>query len=572
MNIAEKILRAKADYDAVYEAGKKAVGEVLKFTDVESTKYRSIVPNGVEPFAKVNKIGGMSYKTRNLIPFPYEIDSSTRLGLTGTVNSDGSITLKGTATEVGRYNVYFIHQGNVFFPKGTTFTIAQQPNATYSKMWYRVSFALGDKSNSVAQLASHSTQTKTLDQNADILQLDINYWTESVGEVVDVTFYPMCNEGTTALPYEPYFEGLRSASVSELKSEGANLFDVDSYTFVAGGSSIIRNTVSNGTLKLYLSQPATSNGWIYAICQKRIPIVNMSQVYMSTNIKRNEITRSLYKVDISDSEGNKVITLKEIYFESDGISSSGAISIPEEYRNAGYELKFTFYLNAGQATSADAYIEYSNIMVSTTTDVYKKYKGTIDTFNIPEFVKSLDGYGLGVNIGNYNYIDYNRKVFVQNVYRKVFDGTENWVAADVSSALGSVYRIRCQLGDKKSLAIGNRDVSLCICNFYNTDTPENTYYGVNKSIACQGSFLNIYDKEYNTKDISLWKAHLAELYANGNPLIVDYVLEEPIETDISEYLTDEYIEVEGGGTVTAVNEYGYDAPTNISYLIDTQGG
>ena len=68
------------------------------------------------------------------------------------------------------------------------------------------------------------------------------------------------------------------------------------------------------------------------------------------------------------------------------------------------------------------------------------------------------------------------------------------------------------------------------------------------------------------------KAHLAELYANGNPLVVEYALAEPIETDISAYLgNDSFIAVEGGGTITAVNEYEYDAPSTINYIYKTVG-
>ena len=82
----------------------------------------------------------------------------------------------------------------------------------------------------------------------------------------------------------------------------------------------------------------------------------------------------------------------------------------------------------------------------------------------------------------------------------------------------------------------------------------------------------IYDPSYNTSDVSLWKAHLADLYAKGTPLEAIYVLGEPIEVDISAYLTDESLIVEGGGTITAVNEHSQDLPTEITYLINTTGG
>jgi hypothetical protein len=58
----------------------------------------------------------------------------------------------------------------------------------------------------------------------------------------------------------------------------------------------------------------------------------------------------------------------------------------------------------------------------------------------------------------------------------------------------------------------------------------------------------------------------------GNPVTVVYALAEPIEEDISAYLFDESLIVEGGGTITAVNEYSQDLPTEITYLINTTGG
>jgi hypothetical protein len=49
--------------------------------------------------------------------------------------------------------------------------------------------------------------------------------------------------------------------------------------------------------------------------------------------------------------------------------------------------------------------------------------------------------------------------------------------------------------------------------------------------------------------------------------MVVYALAEPIETDITDLFADEnFIEVEGGGTIRAVNEYNNAVPTTITYL------
>lgn len=57
-----------------------------------------------------------------------------------------------------------------------------------------------------------------------------------------------------------------------------------------------------------------------------------------------------------------------------------------------------------------------------------------------------------------------------------------------------------------------------------------------------------------------------------NGLVVYYELATPIVTDISNILpADNFIKVEGGGTITAVNEYGNSAPTTINYMVDIGG-
>lgn len=53
--------------------------------------------------------------------------------------------------------------------------------------------------------------------------------------------------------------------------------------------------------------------------------------------------------------------------------------------------------------------------------------------------------------------------------------------------------------------------------------------------------------------------------------MIVYELATPIVTDISDILTsDNYIEVERGGTITAVNENGFDVPSVITYMLEEE--
>jgi hypothetical protein len=151
----------------------------------------------------------------------------------------------------------------------------------------------------------------------------------------------------------------------------------------------------------------------------------------------------------------------------------------------------------------------------------------------------------------------------------VFDGTENWIlGTDVATNNSAKSRFKINLTNKP-LYINANTISKLVATHYETGTSNETYLGSRKCIANNAGAFLIYDYALLSTEepLSAFKVHLAELYANGKPLIIEYALAEPIETDISTYLgNDNFIAVEGGGSIKAVNEYEYDAPSTINYL------
>lgn len=556
MTITEKIARAKADYDAVFEAGKKSVLSVLDFTDIESTTYRSTVPSGADDFARVNKIGGMTHKTRNLIPFGSK--SFTLNGVTFTPKEDGSIIVNGTATDYTAYEL--VKQGGAksfTLSEGTTYTLSGCPQ--------------GGSSTTFDLHIQDLTYKQTIADYGSGVALSAQFTDYYVFIVLragcvanNLVFRPMLNEGTTALPYEPYFEGLRNAEVTELKSEFGNLFNydniIDEYKGTGENEGKIVITTRSYNMNIYTGEGGSS---------ARVPREYWNKLmFLTKGTYYAYFDIDFYEDEVVEADrylnARAVLLNGEDYWCGYGgqqLFSGGTFTMYED----GY-----CYLRTG--INKRCYI--SNLMITRTPrDTYIPYK--YESIPIPEAIKSLDGYGLGVNSEYYNYIDFDRKVFVQRVYRKVFDGTENWATATTSkTSSDGFYRVRYTIRDDNiGVDAGATDKSQIVCNSYNTASPNDTWYCEKDTCSFnQGTLVHFYDEAYNTSDVSLWKAHLAERYANGNPLTIVYALAEPIETDISAYLTDEYIEVEGGGTVTVVNEYGLDAPTSISYLIDTQGG
>jgi hypothetical protein len=371
------------------------------FVTDETTEYNKLVPVDACPYAEVSKIGGMTRKCNNLIPYPY-VPHIISNGITFTDNGDGSITINGQSNG-NNPSVFYMHRREypITIKAGTYFNSGNLAMTL---------FGLDGKYTSFGYKKATTTE-------ADItggLYIQVSKNDTTVYE--NFVVYPMLNYGSSEMPYEPYFEGLRDAAVSELKSEGAD------------------NTV-------------------------------------------------------------------------------------------------------------------------------------IDTLEISEELRTFladKGYGRGVE-GYPNYIDFDRKVFVKNTYRKVFDGTENLILASTTSATGGLYRFQFIL-PYKSVFEGNNKAVPLICNLYNTVSGDATWKGVTGVSITNGTSIHFFDTNYQTVDE--YKAHLAELYANGNPLVVEYALAEPIETDISAYLdNDSFIEVEGGGSIRAINEYNNPAPTSITYLL-----
>lgn len=180
----------------------------LDFIEDSTIAYSKTVPENALPYAKVTKIGGMTRKCTNLIPFPYEL-STVSNGTTFAVNQDLSIDVSGKPT-VSIYNTV------------ATLTLKA---GTYSLHNYSSLNANVRLYITYGNITLFANDTFTLSEETSV-RVRIAVYDTFDGNTVRIV--PMLNIGSTALPYEPYFEGLRSAPVSELVSEGANLFDAKS--------------------------------------------------------------------------------------------------------------------------------------------------------------------------------------------------------------------------------------------------------------------------------------------------------------------------------------------------------
>jgi hypothetical protein len=178
----------------------------------DKTAYRKDVPLNACSKAQLNSIGGMSYvdeatntfvdakvtelksEGANLIPYPYLNDTLTSNGITYVAQSDGGIKFNGTSIAKSYFNL-------------RTYRQSELSAGTYSVT------IVGEGAEFLVECYNGNTWIKTLIHGNGTIVVDWDGYTEIrfllyiyKGRTVDSTVYPMCNKGTTALPYEPFKE------------------------------------------------------------------------------------------------------------------------------------------------------------------------------------------------------------------------------------------------------------------------------------------------------------------------------------------------------------------------------
>lgn len=475
------------------------------FVTDDTVAYRKFVPETALPFAAIERVGGMSYKCKNLANM---LDFRKNYGV---INADGSLTISVSwdldcnATYTGKL-------------KSGTYTITNLSEKTMYVM-----FSSSDYSNSVAV---GGKRTFTYDGSSFL-----RFQFESQSANVRTTYKIMLNEGSTALPYEPYFDGIRHAAGTAIESEGANLFSNKTtyqrvgLTFAFDGSQVSITGTATDTYATIAEYQALPFG------------IEAGKTYSLSAIGASfQIAMWFY-----NSSGALLETL---------VSGQSAKTIPSSVTRASLFFR--------QATKGETYNENVYIMLNEgNTDLeYAPYFKT--TYEIPEAVQALDGYGWGTS-ANYNnhfaYKDDGSVTWNKLVTRRVYTGTEAWKLY-TADGVNQFYL-------EFSIPSSRDEITTCCSHFESISIADRqSNYGT--CYSGQNSLC------FNIQDIATieeWKAKLAEWNAEGNPLTVICALLNPVVTDITDLISpDNFIQVEGGGTLTFVNEYQQAVPSTVLYL------
>lgn len=345
--------------------------------------------------------------------------------------------------------------------------------------------------------------------------------------------------------YEPYFEGLRSAPVTEAESVGANRMPIERRTHTTNGITFVVNkdgsVTANGT--------ATDNAYL----NFRIPFKTSSNTFFLSGCPSggspNTYEVQLYLVNEDGSTGRA--------FASTGNSSGLSVTLSENERYVGYIVvrkgatvnNLTFYPMLNEGTTALPYTPYQK-----------------HTLSIPEAVQALDGYGLGVDATYNNCVGYtdNKRVFEKWVKHIVFDGVTTGKKMDATDE---------QAGGKSAYYAYILASSGVIPLMRSPTVSTNNIIGVATntvlSVSVSASLLTLSASPTATEITEAINQYLNDLYVAGNPAECVYVPSNAPEViDISDLLpADNILSVEAGGTVTMRNEYGYDVPNTVTFYL-----
>lgn len=503
------------DGNAEYAGGIKAKGvDILNELDKHNNRevevvvddtvaYQKEVPANSLPNAKVTRIGGMTRKCTNLVDI-----------------SDVKIETATFVFKLVSVPVPLIAGTYTFSFKASGYTSGGQCEVSaFDADGVRVDDSTG------VSISDNNMVTFTLTDVATTVSL---YTNSNAGG----TFYNFTlNEGSTALPFEPYFEGLRSAPVSAVESVGANIIP---FPYVGGASK-------------------TSNGVTFTVNPDggiRIAGTNTHTTYVeypliTTNSKvfdYDNITVSLYgstSADIYVTVGGGGWSFGEV--------KAGTSTI---LTNSGTTNVFSYALVRVKAGATVSATVYPMLNRGTTAMPYTQYFK--DTIEIPEAVRPK--HGINADVHDSITWDEDGKQRSRVKCGEVDMGTLPWTYFNNGLFVAVVSDFAVQ-------SIGVMSTLLCdkyitIAGTYYSKISEMGDKEIAGGAATQGE---IYVKDFAYTDSTTFKAAMSGV-------MLYYELATPEITDISHLLpASNALKVQSGGTVTPVNEYGYAVPSTIHF-------
>lgn len=337
---------------------------------------------------------------------------------------------------------------------------------------------------------------------------------------------------------------LVNAKVTEVKSESANVLDIDGEEWgVTGWFTSVENGIKIGSF--------SKNSYEFTAKSNHINITSYSSgslfPWLSKFIKlKPNTTYRLYQ-----SADNPYVSIVGLNDTAVGTVGTKMTFTDGTFNSGGYKHWMISFYGTG---SADVMINYGDTSLPFTP--YAEY----EPLTIPSAVQALDGYGLGVDAEYSNHIDWEEKKYHKDVGQCVFDGTENVTISPTQMVEGYT---RFDVWKSKEGAGAKSD--RCVCNKYGYNGANKVGVWFNNSSPDKLEFRIMTNEFSNSNELT---TALKQWYAEGNPLAAIYPLAVPTETDLTDLLADDNtITVEAGGALVFDNEHSMAVPSEVEYAV-----
>lgn len=423
---------------------------------------------------RVKTIKGKTVKTTNLIPYPYPLETTTNNGITFTVAPDGSITINGTATENATFGLCGNATNLAGLKKGSTYTLGTfgvDGQYQYQLNYYEN----GTPVYCATSAPEQNKHTFTVGESWDGLYL---YLVVLKGVTINnLICRPMLNEGSEALPYTPYFAGLKHAYIKSIKSTGKNLVNIPDFELTGSdGPSINLNLSGTVTISCRLTYSKLEHV--------------AASAFLSFDVDGSKIYKAL-----TDIASGSIFTCTV----------------------TGDKITKVNFLNWPGATGT-----VSNIMLNYgfTALPFEPYKE--DTYELPE----------AVELGEWDEIDISAQKVIKRTKQIMFNGSEAWslnVQAS-SSGWGNVYM--------RAIGQGALYSRVGVCSHYDTGVWDTDFTAGKGNVFATTADVVLF-KTDGVQTLEEFKAYLAAQYAAGTPVTIDVRLSSETETeiDIPKYYT-----------------------------------
>ena len=491
------------------------------YTTRETADGENIV-DGID--TSVKEIRGKTVAPTNLIPLPYVEASKTENGVTFTINEfDGSVVLSGVSTSAVSFGLtsptFYLPAGTYFFSLNSSKALSDSTIFGVVNKVQNGSF-VGDVAADYGNGDFFSVSASDVSSNSGY-RLEI-FIRQSGVNCDGYIFYPMLNEGSSALPYKPYFKGLKNASFEKIVSTGRNLIPYPYADGTQTRAGVTFTVNSDGSIMVNGTATASLG---YIIFEGNVPLLGT--------------------FTLSGCVGG---SLSAYYLQPyiNGVGQNVQSNSAVTYNWNGSLIFLRFFAKVG--TTFNNFLLKPMLNYGNSALPYEPYIS--DTLSAENHIE-LPEYDIA----------YPETGKTKRQSKTVtFNGTEAWVINTNYTAF--------------SLDLPSKGIAFTsICSPYSA--PKITAWDQLKDYEAQNGVLVLLIKDSTYSTVDEWKAHLASLAEAGNPVTVTYKTVEAT-TEATPFNKSKYIAWKNGSETieqgpTDNSEYGAEDAVKQDYFTLTGG-